>query len=52
MDPDLFRFIVTACTFCSCNWAAASLGMYVSSFSSNPFIGLTLRKYPTDHHPP
>jgi hypothetical protein len=46
MDPDLMRFTVFALTFISSNWAAASMGQYVSSFSSNPFIGLTLRKCP------
>ena len=44
MDPSFSKFLVFALTFISGNWASTSLGQFVSSFSANPFIGLTLCK--------
>ena len=46
MDPDFRKFLAFALTFVSGNWAATSLGQFVSSFSSNPFIGMTIRALP------
>ncbi|TFJ86806.1 hypothetical protein NSK_001894 [Nannochloropsis salina CCMP1776] len=42
MDSDIGKFIIFALTFISGNWASTSMGQYVSSFSANPFIGLTI----------
>lgn len=44
MDPSIKQFLAFALTFVSGNWAATSLGQFVSSFSSNPFIGMTIRE--------
>ena len=42
MDPDLGSYAIFVCIFISYNWTCFSLGQWVSSFSANPLIAMTI----------
>ena len=42
MDPDVKTFVYFSLIFISYNWSCLSMGQWVSTFSANPLISLTL----------
>lgn len=44
MDPSFSKYLGFAGIFISYNFACFSLGQFVSSFSTNPLVSMTIRE--------